>query len=207
VPQGGRPRRRDGRGAEAVTASGRSGLRSNRALLALPPLIASAVLAACTGEGPSGERASSAAGREGVGAAGGQAMLDAQAGFARCMREQGIDFPDPRPGRGFEFDPGPDPAVEERVRAAEERCAEERRAIAEAAPKLSPERMQQEQEAMLRFARCMRGEGQDVPDPAASGGDGGVAVEVPAGAKTDPAFQRASRQCERLARTPGADVP
>jgi hypothetical protein len=190
-----------------VTAGGRPGPRRNRALVTLPPLLASAVLAACTGEGSSGERDSSAAGRNGVGAAGGRAMLDAQAALARCMREQGIDFPDPRPGRGFEFDPGSDPALEERIRAAERKCEEERRAIAESAPKLSPERTRREQEAMLRFARCMRGEGQDVRDPAAPDAGGRIAVDVPAGAKTDPAFQRAARECERLARTPGADAP
>jgi hypothetical protein len=175
--------RHRGAGADAVRPA--LGILSVAAVLAL---------GGCGGSEDATEGA--AAGGGGVAPVGGQAMLDAQVEFARCMRAHGVDFPDPKPGRGFELDPG---AVgESRLKEAESRCSRESRAIRDAAPERSPEQLEQDRDATLAFARCMRREGQDVPDPEAGGG--GTSVEVPADAKTDPAFQRAQERCDRRLR-------
>ena len=163
----------------------------------LVPLAAAALLlGACGGSGDPRGAGRPAAGSDAVAARGGQAMVDAHVAFARCMRRQGIDFPDPKPGEGFEV--GPETAPPARLREAEEACADERRAIAGAAPRQSPRELAAHRDATLRFARCMRQEGLDVPDPGP--GAGGTAVSVPPDAKSDPAFQRANRRCERLIR-------
>jgi hypothetical protein len=170
-------------------------------VLALTPWLAAAALVGCGGgsNGDEGTRAPKG-GADGVSARGGQAMIDAQTAMARCMRRQGIDFPDPTPGRGFAFDPG-DGRIDERgLRAAERRCARYQRAIAEAAPQLSEADTQRARDMTLRYARCMRRHGADVPDPRAAGEGGGMAVEVPANAKTDPRFQEAARKCEDILR-------
>ncbi|HEX8742025.1 MAG TPA: hypothetical protein VF712_02720 [Thermoleophilaceae bacterium] len=163
--------------------------------LALSGWALALALAGCSG-GESRETAAPASDQGGLSASGGQALVDAHLAFARCMREQGIDFPDPKPGGGFEV--GPETASPERLKEAEEACAEERKAIAEAAPPPSEEELAEDRDATLRFARCMRGEGQDVPDPRP--GEGGTSVSVPPNAKSDPGFQRAQRRCEGLIR-------
>ena len=89
-----------------------------------------------SGESPPGTGGGASNGG-GVTAVGGQDMVDAQLALARCMRRQGIDFPDPRAGRGFEFDPGDTRIDARRMRAAERKCAPFARAVAEAAPQPS----------------------------------------------------------------------
>lgn len=138
----------------------------------------------------------------GVSAVGGQAMVNAQLTFARCMRKQGIDFPDPG-AKGFQFDPSSQGISDERLKQAEQNCKTEARAIAEAAPKPDVQKLEEDRDAMLRFARCMREQDQDVPDPSLS--QGGTSVSVPPDAKTNPEFQRASKKCEGLMRTGGPE--
>ena len=169
-------------------------------------LMASVVLGACEGQASS-DRREPPAGRA-ISPAGGRAMADAQAAFARCMRAQGVDFPDPRPGGGgFELDPVSNPGLERRIEEAEAGCEAERRAIAAAAPRLSARDRRRELEIGLRYARCMREQGQQVPDPRASDESGGTAIAVPPDAKTDPDFQRASRRCEHILRESQAGAP
>ena len=172
--------------------------------LALATCLAAAALAGCGGGGAGGDQGARApAGdSDGVRPRGGQALIDAQAAMARCMRRQGVDFPDPRPGRGFEFDPGSAGIDVRRLSAAERSCARYQRAIAEAVPRLSEAERQRSRDLTLRYARCMRAQGADVPDPSAIGEGGGMAVEVPAGAKSDPLFQRAAKKCEAILRGP-----
>ena len=168
--------------------------------LALATCLAATALAGCGGGGGHGGGATPAAGSDGVRPRGGQALIDAQAAMASCMRRQGVDFPAPGQGRGFEFDPGKAGIDSRRLRAAERRCDRYRRAIAEAAPPLSGREQQRSRDLTLRYARCMRAQGADVPDPRASAEGGGMAVEVPADAKSDPSFRRADKKCEGILR-------
>ena len=170
--------------------------------LALAACLAAAALAGCAGAGGGDDEGGRSPANDsgGVKARGGQAMIDAQAAMARCMRRQGIDFPDPRPGGGFEFEPGKSGIDTQQLRVAERKCGRYRRAIAEAAPRTSAREQQRNRDLTLRYARCMREQGADVPDPRPGGEDGGMAVEVPADAKSNPTFQRAARKCERILR-------
>ena len=168
--------------------------------LSLVACLAAVALGGCAG-GKGGDEGVRTPGPDasGVSARGGQALIDAQTRMARCMRRQGVDFPDPGSGRGFEVDA--DGAVDERrLRAAERKCARFARAISEAAPRPSAQEQQRTRDTTLRYARCMRAHGADVPDPRANDEAGGTAVSVPADAKSDPRFRRAAARCEDLLR-------
>jgi hypothetical protein len=118
-----------------------------------------------------------------------QAALD----YARCMREHGIDMPDPTVDAEGRVEmrlgsPGgrrPDP---KKLEAAQRACGrpfggEKGRG------RLDPEA----EEAMLNFARCMREQGIDMPDP----GDGGLVFEKGSGLDPrSPAFREAEQACK-----------
>ena len=97
--------------------------------------------------------------------------------WARCMREHGIDVPDPEfgsDGGGFQVrvgGPGFNPDSE-RFREAQEACGTP--FGREGPPALSEGERQEFQDAMLEFAQCMREHGVDMPDP--EFGDGGRGV-------------------------------
>lgn len=77
--------------------------------------------------------------------------------FARCMREHGVDVPDPEPGqRGITVkEPNP-----EKAKPAQEAC---RHLLPNGG---APERMDPEQLDRAREqAKCMREHGVDMPDP------------------------------------------
>jgi hypothetical protein len=142
-------------------------------------------------------------GSGGISAAGGQALIDAQAEYARCLRRHGVNLPGPDASGRTEFDPRAAGVTAEKMRAAEGHCERQRRAIAEAAPKLSDADRRAQLDAGIRYARCMRRHGQDVPDPRPSGEGGGMAIEVPSNAKESPAFQTAARACDEVLREAG----
>ena len=117
-----------------------------------------------------------------------EAMLE----FAQCMREHGVDFPDPVNGRlEFKSERGD----EEKVQEAQEAC---RGILEDAAPPPLNEGQQAElREATLEFARCMREHGIDYPDPEFHE-DGGVLQQMPEGAKDDPQFEEAQEACQPI---------
>ncbi|SDH01243.1 hypothetical protein SAMN05216553_114211 [Lentzea fradiae] len=95
--------------------------------------------------------------------------------FAQCMRENGIDMPDP--GSGGEdialAVPGGD-ADGEKVEAAHEACKQHLPNGGEFKPP-SPE----EQDKMREQAKCMRDKGYNWPDPNFDGGGAGEPIELP----------------------------
>jgi hypothetical protein len=123
--------------------------------------------------------------------------------WARCMREHGIDVPDPqtdedgrleiRPGTGMRLDRDGDD-----FREAREACGTP---FADAGPpQLSEEQREEMQETMLQFAACMRKHGVDMPDPDFSGGGGVFRAGGPGGG-LDPGsetFQKAQEACEEI---------
>jgi hypothetical protein len=117
--------------------------------------------------------------------------------FARCMRQHGIDVKDPEPGGGVTFNVGSEDR--QRLDAAQKACEHYLRGA------LKPPSAAKQQElldATLKYARCMRGQGIDFPDPQQSG-NGPVKIGPGQGVNpNDPAFQRADKQCRRL--LPGA---
>jgi hypothetical protein len=123
-------------------------------------------------------------------------VQDAFVRYARCMRDHGIDMPDPgaEGQTRIEID---DPDAWE---AAEEEC---RPIIEEVVGTFEPpseEEQARMREQALEFSKCMREHGIDMPDPEFSedGGmtinvenDGGEAVPAP----DDEEFQAAAEEC------------
>jgi hypothetical protein len=110
--------------------------------------------------------------------------------FAECMREHGIDFPDPSSGGPVRIDAPP-----EELREAEEACAKYRENIRP--PELSEEQQQEFKEAALEHARCMREHGIDFPDPTFDE-DGGAQLRLERGSGVDPddpEFKEAQEAC------------
>jgi hypothetical protein len=109
--------------------------------------------------------------------------------FAECMRENGIDFPDPGDG------PVKIDGRDGDLRAAEEACAHLRENIEP--PEISDEQREEFKEAALEHARCMREQGIDFPDPT-FGDDGGAQVRIRPGSgidPDDPDFREAQEAC------------
>ena len=121
----------------------------------------------------------------------GEEREEAQLEFAQCMREHGVDFPDPVDGRfQYQGTPGDEDELEE----AQEAC----RDILEGAfPELDEEQQAEMQDALLAFARCMREHGVDFPDPQFEEG-GGALQMLPEGAEDDPNFDEAQEACQPI---------
>jgi len=133
-----------------------------------------------------------------------QAILD----FAACMREHGIDMPDPEinsAGGGFGFTiqgeasdgSGPDQAEMQKMQDANEACSHFLEGVVS---EFEPVDMTKMQDQMLAFSQCMRDNGIDYPDPEFSD-DGGVTIiggEGFAMDPSDPAFQAAQEACQEI---------
>ena len=149
---------------------------------------------------------SACGGGDAGGAASAASAEEAALKFARCMREQGIDFPDPGTGEeGFTQvgpAPGDEPRNESRFRDAEKACAKYRDAMRP--PELSDEQESEMQEAALRHARCMREHGVDFPDPQFPD-EGGAVVKIGQDGvdPTTPRFRAAEEKCRGLLRDIG----
>jgi hypothetical protein len=124
---------------------------------------------------------------------GGKDSQQAALAYARCMRQHGIDLPDPKfdaKGRMAQQMPtgvGPD---DPKFKAANQAC---KRYLPDggAPPKVNPQAQQQ----MVAYARCMRQHGVDIPDPKPGGGidvDGSKGVNP-----DDPKFKAAERACRQ----------
>jgi hypothetical protein len=105
--------------------------------------------------------------------------------FSKCMREHGIDMPDPQRvgkggiklsgGKGLDFN---DP----KVKAAQSAC--QKYMQIGGGETLDPAKRAKLQEAALNYARCMRAHGVDMPDPKLAG-NGGLTFQVgPGGPKS-----------------------
>ena len=125
---------------------------------------------------------------------------DAQVKFAQCMREQGIDMPDPEGGRIELRAGGPGGPSPQKVEAAQEKC----QPILEEAggpPELSDEDRAEFEQQALAFARCMRQQGIDMPDPEFEGG-GRMRQRMGEGGlrrgPEDPRFREAEEKCREF---------
>lgn len=124
--------------------------------------------------------------------------------FARCMREQGVDMPDPKRGAGgFTITPETDTSQgnSERFRQADKACRHHMKGVQPPAP--SQKEMGEFKQAALAHARCMRKHGIDIPDPRVGQGNE-VAIELPPGFRPDdPRYERASDACRKESPMPG----
>jgi hypothetical protein len=121
--------------------------------------------------------------------------------FARCMRQHGIDMPDPkisgnRITQEFKASPGSKGPDDPKFKAAQQACNKYLPSGGQP-PKLNP----QERQQLVAFARCMREHGIDVPDP---GPDGGIVAKRSGGngrnapePEDDPEFKAAEQACQK----------
>jgi hypothetical protein len=135
---------------------------------------------------------------------------DAALAYARCMRENGVDMPDPKVTTagdgGIKIDQGGGaPVSKEKLTAADKVCHPLMAAAGPGGPggHLSAEEL----DKLLQFAKCMREHGVDMPDPNADGGfvtqisgngDGSGTAGTGAMSPDDPDFQAAQTACASL---------
>jgi len=128
-----------------------------------------------------------------------QAMLD----FASCMREHGIDMPDPQfngSGGGI-FTAGKEgadnPVDKAKLDDAQQACQSYLDKVKQNAPPMDPAKLEEEKQRLLDFAQCMRDHGIDFPDPQISTADGGLQVQMggPGLDADSPAFKEANDTC------------
>ncbi|MEU6999739.1 hypothetical protein [Nonomuraea sp. NPDC046570] len=144
-------------------------------------------LAGCGGGDGGGTDVASADGG-GKAAATASPSVDPQRGlkFAQCMRENGIDMPDPEPGKPvtLKLDKG---ISEEAMNKAQQACKEY-------APQggTGPKPGSKQLEGMRKVAQCMRENGvPEYPDP-----DGGL-VRIKPEVGEDPDFKDAQAKCTK----------
>jgi hypothetical protein len=110
--------------------------------------------------------------------------------YARCMRQHGIDMADPKLGAGDRvgslLPEGVSPE-DPKFKAAQEAC-QQYTPNGGQPPNLSPQQQQQQ----LAYARCMRQQGIDMPDPKPGGGFDMRGVE-----SDTPKFQAAEQACKQ----------
>ncbi|HEV3494973.1 MAG TPA: hypothetical protein VHA34_01340, partial [Actinomycetes bacterium] len=144
--------------------------------------------AACGGSSDGSKVATlgGAGGRTGNGNAAGSQKKDPQQAaldFARCMRQHGVDMPDPKvdaqgrvqiqigPGGGRNRPPDP-----KKMQAAQQACGNLLGDGGEGPGQIDPKA----RDAMVAYARCMRQQGINMPDPTGDGlvlkKDGGQAA-------------------------------
>ena len=132
-------------------------------LLTLPLAVVSVALGACGGG--SAEDATAGTGDRRA------EFREAALKFAKCMREHGVDMPDPKPGEGGRITlggPGMGPEDQPKMEAAQKACQKILESVRP--PEMSAEKEQEFKEQALKFARCMREHGIDMPDPQFEGG-------------------------------------
>lgn len=108
--------------------------------------------------------------------------------FAECMRENGVDVPDPEPGKGMtmKFGPGTD---QQKVQKAMEACREWAPTGAANGGAVDPKRDEQ----MRAHSQCMRDNGvESYPDPE----NGMIRLDPSSG--QDPDLETAQEKCASL---------
>ncbi|HEY4452818.1 MAG TPA: hypothetical protein VGN81_00785 [Pseudonocardiaceae bacterium] len=114
---------------------------------------------------------------------------DAMVKFAQCMRQHGVDMPDPKPGPG-----GGRAMLMPAVKAGSPGDNQKIQAASTACDKLLPnggKPTAQDIQRQLKFAQCMRAHGVDVPDPNPNGGSGkGMTIDG-----SDPKTKTALNAC------------
>jgi hypothetical protein len=127
-------------------------------------------------------------------AGGSQDERQADLAYARCMRQHGINMPDPKydaNGRTEWQLPSGMRKDDPKLKAAQQACRQYRANGGEA-QRPNP----QQQQEMLAFARCMRQHGINMPDPTPDGRVDmrGIKREV----RESPKFKAAERACPQF---------
>jgi hypothetical protein len=184
-----------------TTRAGR--LRAPR-LAASLPLLAGVLLAGCGGS----SSAQSAAAKERSQEAKAETR---NADFARCLREHGVNAEagtGANGGRFLKVRPGKAGGGPEAMEAAQRACARYRPEAKKVS--LSPQQQVADEEAVQKFARCMREHGIKVEASAKGGGIRITGHLHPGSGEPNPespGFQRAQSACQKLLPKPPGGGP
>jgi hypothetical protein len=142
--------------------------------------------------------------------------------FSKCMRDHGVDFPDPQKvgSGGIKLSGGNINPNDPKTKAAQGACQKYMKIGG--GESIDPAKRAKLQEAALKFARCMREHGVDMPDPQLSGKGGLTFQAGPGGPKStggpnkglgvnpdSPKFKAADKACNHFladAGGPGAST-
>ena len=168
-----------------------------RTLVAVLAATASLVVAGCGSDAETpASKSSSQGGRQGIDAASKKAMLQ----FAQCMRDHGVNMPDPTfdsNGGGQVVMRGDKNADPEKMQTAEKACQKYQDQVKP--PSVSPDQEKKMKEAALKNAQCMRDHGIDFTDP--QFGEGGrMTQKIGPGSGIDPnsqKFKDAMKACQK----------
>ncbi|MFB7260180.1 hypothetical protein [Streptomyces nojiriensis] len=135
---------------------------------------------ACANDAPAGKKDSSGGG-------GSETVADNAVKMRQCLREHGMDVPDPEPGqdpRGMTLGGDSDP---QKMQEAMKACGMSTGSGAGKEP------TQEEKDKELEWIRCMRENGIALKDPEYNGGMKS-ATEIPKG--QEKAFEEARKKCD-----------
>jgi hypothetical protein len=123
---------------------------------------------------------------------------DAMLKFAQCMREHGVDMPDPTPGGGVQMNG--DGLSQDQMDAAQSAC---QKWMDMAEPQDGGHELtEEEKQSFLDMAACMRERGYNFPDPTFDGGRVTQKSEKGQGdlpGPDDPAFKKDMDECSAAA--------
>jgi len=165
-------------------------VRSSAQLRTGPVLaVAALLLTACGGSaGTAGADATATGGSK-------DDARSAQLAFAKCMREQGVDVPDPKAGSDgggmVRIGPGDGTAPDQKKFAAAHAACKKH--LPDACGSGPGGLSEQDKRRMVQFAQCMRKHGVDMPDPDFSKGNGTMTLGRPDDAK----FKAAHEACKQ----------
>jgi hypothetical protein len=138
---------------------------------------------------------------------------DAMRAFAKCMREHGVDMPDPQVGENGGVvmqvgSAGAKPMDRSVMDEAQKACEPLMKDVKANGPgKLDPEQEAKMKEEALAFAKCMREHGVDMPDPTFEEG-GGMTMAIGADDPNSSTAQEAQEACQSLMTGPdGKPLP
>jgi hypothetical protein len=177
-----------------------------RSPLLLAAVGAALALGACGSSDDGGKPTSSSSGQD--------KAFEGALKFSKCMREHGIDMPDPqRVGKGgIKLTGGKVNFNDPKMKSAQRAC--QKYMQIGGGETIDPAKRAKLQEAALSYARCMRGQGVNMPDPKLAGNGGLTFQAGPGGgpksngsasprkglgvSPDSPKFQAADKQCNHL---------
>ncbi|WP_367124732.1 hypothetical protein [Streptomyces phytohabitans] len=119
---------------------------------------------------------------------GGGSDEDQAVAWRKCLRDNGVDMPEPKPGSNA----APGLEMTKENQAATEKAFE---ACKDEAPKNGPgsEMTQEKKDALIEYATCMREQGVDMPIP--KEGEA-MALPAPSTPAEKKAYEKAGKACE-----------
>ena len=132
-----------------------------------------------------------------------QTFQDAALKFAQCMRENGVDMPDPQPGQGIRLQAGQN-GVDPQSQTFQDAQSKCQQIMQDALPEDQRPDPTEMRDQLTKLAQCMRDHGINMPDPQVNS-DGTVQFGGPSGSgsggntldPSDPDFESARKACQQ----------